>query len=301
MLPRSLPISWPDSAASAARLAPGAFVLIWATGFVVARLVAPHAEPLTFLSLRFLGTVAVLTGLALVSGARWPAGWRGWRDALIAGVLIQGLYLDAVFWSVHRGMPAGIAALVTSLQPLFTAAAAGPLLGERVSPRRWLGIALGFVGAGLVLAPKIGAGAGAIPPEALAVCLCGTASITLGTLWQKRTGAAADLRTNAAVQFVGAAAMTVPLALLLEDGRVEAVPEVFLGLAWAVLGLSVGGILILLALIRRGAVAGVSALFYLVPPVSAAMAFVWFGETLAPVQILGMVVAVAGVAVASRG
>jgi drug/metabolite transporter (DMT)-like permease len=286
--------SWP------ARLAPGLFVLIWATGFVVARLVAPHADPLTFLAVRFGLTAIVLTGLALAVGARWPRGWRGWRDAMVAGILIQGLYLNAVFWAVHRGLPAGIAALVASLQPLLTAAVAGPLLGERVSGQRWLGIAVGLLGAGLVLAPKLGT-SGGIPPEALGVCFCGTIAITLGTLWQKRTAAAVDLRTNAAVQFIGAVLLTLPLALLTERGAFDLSPPLLLGLAWAVLGLSVGGILILLGLIRRGAVAGVAALFYLVPPVSAAMAFGLFGETLAPLQLLGMVVAVAGVAIASRG
>ncbi len=287
-------VSWPT------RLAPGLFVLIWATGFVVARLIAPHADPLTFLTVRFGLTAIVLTGIALAVGATWPRGWRGWRDAMVAGILIHGLYLDAVFWAVHRGLPAGIAALVASLQPLLTAAVAGPLLGERVSPLRWLGIAVGLLGAGLVLAPRIGA-SGGIPPIALAVCFCGTIGITFGTLWQKRKAVAVDLRTNAAAQFVGAGLFTLPLALLTEHGGFDLSLPLLLGLAWAVLGLSVGGILILLGLIRRGAVAGVAALFYLVPPVSAAMAFGLFGETLAPVQLLGMVVAVAGVAIASRG
>lgn len=286
--------SWP------ARLAPGLFVLIWATGFIVARLIAPHAEPLTFLAVRFGLTAIVLTGIALAVGATWPRGWRGWRDAMVAGILIHGLYLDAVFWAVHRGLPAGIAALVASLQPLLTAAVAGPFLGERVSGTRWLGIAVGLVGAGLVLAPRIGA-SGGIPPEALGVCFCGTIAITLGTLWQKRTAAAVDLRTNAAAQFVGALLLTLPLALLTERGAFDVSVPLLLGLAWAVFGLSVGGILILLGLIRRGAVAGVAALFYLVPPVSAAMSFGLFGETLAPVQLLGMMVAVVGVAIASRG
>ncbi|KMO14356.1 peptide ABC transporter ATP-binding protein [Methylobacterium platani JCM 14648] len=281
-------------------MAPGLFVLIWATGFIVARLIAPHAEPLTFLSVRFVLSAMVLSGLALASGATWPRGLAGWRDAMVAGILIHGVYLDAVFWAVHRGLPAGIAALVASLQPLLTAAVAGPLLGERVSGRRWLGIAVGLVGAGLVLGPRIGA-SGGIPPVALAVCFCGTIGITLGTLWQKRKAVAVDLRTNAAAQFVGAGLFTVPLALLTEHGEFDLTGPLLLGLAWAVLGLSVGGILILLGLIRRGAVAGVAALFYLVPPVSAAMAFGLFGETLAPVQLLGMVVAVAGVAIASRG
>ena len=285
----------------ALRLAPGLFVVIWSSGFIVARLVAPHAEPFTFLSLRFLLTVGVLGTVALLAGARWPQGWRGWRDALLAGILLQGLYLDGVFWAVSRGLPAGLSALITSLPPLLTALVAGPVLGERVSPRRWLGVIVGAVGAALVLAPKIGSGADAVPLDALAVCFGATLALTGGTLWQKRFAAAVDLRTNAAVQFLGAGLMTLPLALLLEEGRFDASVPALVGLAWAVLGLSVGGVLLLLGLIRRQAVAGVSALFYLVPAVSAVMAYALFGETLVPVQIAGMAVAVVGVALASRG
>lgn len=289
-----------DSANPALRLVPGLFVVIWSSGFIVARLVAPHAEPFTFLSLRFLLTVVVLGTVALVAGARWPVGRRGWRNALVAGILLQGLYLDGVFWAVSHGLPAGLTALITSLQPLLAALVAGPLLGERVSRRRWLGIGIGAVGAGLVLVPKVGSGADAVPPAALAACFAATLSLTVGTLWQKRFAAAIDLRTNAAVQFLGAALVTLPLALLLEEGRFDATPPALASLAWAVLGLSVGGVLLLLWLIRREAVAGVSALFYLVPAVSALMAYALFGETLAPVQVGGMVVAVIGVALASR-
>lgn len=289
-----------DSTNPALRLVPGLFVVIWSSGFIVARLVAPHAEPFTFLSLRFLLTVVVLGTVALVAGARWPVGRRGWRNALVAGVLLQGLYLDGVFWAVSHGLPAGLTALITSLQPLLAALVAGPLLGERVSRRRWLGIGIGAVGAGLVLVPKVGFGADAVPPAALAACFAATLSLTAGTLWQKRFATAIDLRTNAAVQFLGAALVTLPLALLLEEGRFDATPPALAGLAWAVLGLSVGGVLLLLWLIRREAVAGVSALFYLVPAVSALMAYALFGETLAPVQVGGMVVAVIGVALASR-
>jgi drug/metabolite transporter (DMT)-like permease len=126
-------------------------------------------------------------------------------------------------------------------------------------------------------------------------------SITFGTIWQKRTGGATDLRTNTVVQYVGAALVTLPLALLLEDGRLEPVVPLYIGLAWAVFGLSIGAIGLLMLLIRRGAVAGVAALLYLVPPVSALMAFLLFGETLTLLQIAGMVVAAVGVAIASRG
>jgi drug/metabolite transporter (DMT)-like permease len=283
------------------RLAPPLFVFLWATGFVAARLVVPHADPLTFLVLRYVLAAAILAVIAVAARAPWPIGARGWADAMIAGVLIQAGYLGAVFWAIKHGVPAGISALIAGLQPLVTGMLVGWLLGERVSAKRWAGIAIGFLGTALVVAPKLGGAAGGFPPLAVAVNFLGTVSITLGTIWQKRTAAAADLRTNAVAQFLGAALATLPVALILENGRLDPVPELFIGLSWSVVALSIGAIGLLLVLIRRGAVAGVAALLYLVPPVSALMAYVLFGEALSPLQILGMLVAAAGVALASRG
>lgn len=290
----------PQPAGAFIRLAaPPLFVLIWSTGFIVARLVKPHTEPLTFLCMRYVLSAGVFSLTALVAKAPWPRGWRGWRDAAISGLLIQAAYLGSVFWSVRHGLPAGIAALIAGLQPLLTATLAGPLLGERVDRRRWFGIATGFLGAILVLAPQLGDASG-IPPVPAAICIGGMAAITLGTIWQKRSGTGADLRTSAAVQFLAALAVTAPVAWLTETGRFDFSPEAVIGLLWSVFGLSFGAISLLLILIRRGAVAGVAALFYLVPPVAATMAFLLFGEHLAPVQIGGMALACTGVAVASR-
>ncbi|MCJ2083131.1 DMT family transporter [Methylobacterium sp. J-090] len=281
---------------------PAIFVLIWATGFVAARFVAPHADAVTFVALRVVCVAAVLAALARALGARWPKGGKEWTDALVAGILMQGIYVIGVFWSVQHGLPAGIAALVGSLQPLLTALLVGPVLGEQVSPRRWSGIGLGFAGAALVLAPKVGAGdASGIPLPALAACLAAMVAMTIGTLWQKSRGGAADLLSNAAIQFVGASALAIPVALLIGTGRFDATAPAWFGLAWSVLVNSVAGILLLLVLIRRGAVAGVASLLFLVPPVSALMAYGLFGEALAPIQIAGMALAAAGVALASRG
>ncbi|MEZ0169215.1 DMT family transporter [Microvirga sp. TS319] len=280
------------------RLAPPLFVVIWATGFIVARIVAPHAEPLTFLLVRYVLALLVLGGIVLAVRAPWPRHSREWGQAMVAGVLLHGFYLGGVFWSVKHGLPAGISALVAGLQPLVTAALAGPLLGEKVSGRKWAGILTGLAGASLVVAPKIGDGG--VPPLALGVCFFGMLSITLGTIWQKRTGHTLDLRVNALVQYVGAALVTLPLVLLLEEGRIEFTPSLIGAMAWAVFGLSVGAIGLLLYLIRQGAVVGVATLLYLVPPVAALMAFVLFGETLSLVQMIGMALAATGVAVASR-
>jgi drug/metabolite transporter (DMT)-like permease len=283
-------------------LIPGLFVLIWATGFIAARFVSPHAEAFTFVAIRVVGVALVLGGLSLALRARWPRDRAGWLHAGLAGLMMQGIYVIGVFWSVQHGLPAGIAALVGSLQPLLTAMLAGPVLGERVSGRRWVGIAAGLSGALLVLAPKVGAAdAAGIPVPALAACLVAMAAMTGGTLWQKRGGGGADLLTNATIQFVGAACLTVPVALMFGTGHFDGSALLWFGLAWSILINSVGGILLLLALIRRGAVAGVAALLFLVPPVSAVMAYGLFGEALEPIQMAGMAIAALGVAIASRG
>jgi drug/metabolite transporter (DMT)-like permease len=287
-----------SSAQLLARLAPPLFVVIWATGFIVARIVAPYAEPLTFLLVRYGLAAAVLAGIVLVARAPWPRTGREWGNALVAGILLHGCYLGAVFWAVKHGLPAGISALVAGLQPLVTGALAGPLLKEKVSPRRWGGIVIGFVGACLVVAPKLNDGG--VPPLALGICILGMLSITLGTIWQKRTGSSLDLRVNATIQYIGAAAVTLPMVLLTEQGRIDFTLPLLGALAWAVFGLSIGAIGLLLYLIRQGAVVGVATLLYLVPPVAALMAFVLFGESLNPIQMVGMALAALGVAVASR-
>ncbi|PVE26175.1 EamA family transporter [Microvirga sp. KLBC 81] len=286
------------TSSSLARLAPPLFVVIWATGFIVARTVAPYADPLTFLLVRYLLALLVLGLIVLAVRAPWPRTGQEWRNGLLAGALLHGCYLGGVFWSVKHGLPAGISALVAGLQPLVTGALAGPLLGERVSQRRWAGIGLGFLGAALVVAPKLGDGG--VPVFPLVICVLGMLSITFGTIWQKRAGSAQDLRVNAFVQYIGAAIVTLPMVLLTEQGRMEWTLPLIGALAWAVLGLSIGAIGLLLFLIRQGAVVGVATLLYLVPPVAAIMAFLLFGESLSLIQMAGMACAALGVAVASR-
>lgn len=281
-------------------LIPLTFVGIWSTGFISARLVAPYTDPLTFLVYRFLLSALAFALIAMAVRARWPRGLGGWGRALITGILLQGIYLGGVFWAVNRGLPTGVASMVVGLQPLLTALLALPLLRESVSPKKWRGIALGFGGALLVLAPQLSASLEGVTLLPLLAVIISMFAITLGTIWQKRTGAAVDLRTNAAVQFIGAAAVTAPAALLTEGGRFEPVWQSWVGLLWSVLGLSVGAIYLLLILIRRGSVASVASLFYLVPPAVAVMAWLFFDEALGPVQIVGMAIAVTGVAIVGR-
>ena len=275
------------------------FVFIWATGFIVAALAAGHADPLTFLSVRYVLSIAVFVAASFFLGAAWPRAAPAWRDALVAGMLIHGLYLGGVYWAIWHGMPAGLAALVTGLHPLMTAAFAIPLLKEHLAARQWIGIALGLAGVGLVVAPALASVRG-LPLAPLAATLVATAALALGTVWQKRSQPRMDLRVNAAIQFMGALLLTVPVILLTEEGRLENNARVWGAMAWAVLVLSVGGISILLALLKRGAASKVAPLLYLAPPVAALLAWALFGEALTAVQIAGMALAAIG-AYAARG
>ena len=203
-----------------ARLVPVVFVVLWSSGFVVARLIRPYSEPFTFVSLRFALTAVCLALVALAGSAPWPRRHRAWLDGLVAGALMQGVYIGGVFYAVKHGLSPAIAALIAGLQPLMTAMLAGPLLGERVGLRRWGGIGLGFLGALLVIEPNLREADAASRNLAIpiAACLLATLSMTFGTILQKRTGADVDLRTGATIQMLGGLVVTVPLMLALEHG-----------------------------------------------------------------------------------
>jgi drug/metabolite transporter (DMT)-like permease len=266
----------------------------------VAGIVARYADPLTFLTIRYVFGIAVFALLSAAVRAAWPRDPRVWRDALIAGVLLHGLYLGGVFWAVSRGLPAGLTALITGLHPLLTALLALPLLGERLIARQWAGIGVGVLGVGLIVAPKL-EGVGAVPLIGVLAAFIATLCLTLGTIWQKRSQPTMDLRVNATIQFVGALVVTAPVAWLTEAHRFEHTSALLWGaMAWAVLGLSVGGISILLVLLKRGAASKVAPLLYLAPAVAALLAWLLFNEAIAGIQMVGMVLAVVGAFTARR-
>ena len=276
---------------------PALFVVLWSTGFIGAKLGLPYAGPLTFLTLRFWLAAARLALLALVTRAPWPRKAEA-RHYAVAGLLVHALYLGGVFVGISLGVEAGVSAMIVSVQPLLVAAFAGLVLGERVAPRQWVGLALGLLGVILILARKLGHGVG----DALGVLACVAAllGMTAGTLYQKRHCAGMDLRTGSVVQFAASGFATWLLALLFEDNRIVWSGEFVFALFWLVLVLSLGAISLLYVLIRRGAASRVSGLFFLVPPCTALIAWPLFGETLGPVALLGMALTVAGVAMATR-
>jgi drug/metabolite transporter (DMT)-like permease len=277
-------------------LLPGFFVVLWSTGFIVAKFGLPYAPPLTFLLLRCTGVLIVLVPLLLVWRAPWPHGRV--KHIAIAGLLLQAGYLGGVWSAIKIGMPAGLSALIVGMQPILTAVAA-PLIGERVRPRQWLGLLLGRGGVGLVVASKIRLDGLSI--EAILYCVLALFSITAGTLYQKRYCPSFDLRTGTAIQFAVSVAALLPLAILFEQfdlslSKVEWSARFVGSLLWSVFALSIGAIFLLFRLISRGAALAVTSLLYLTPPTTAIMAWLMFGETLGPLALAGMVVAVAGVA-----
>lgn len=283
-----------------AYLMPVLFVLLWATGFIGAKLGLPYAPPLKFLLWRFAVVIVLMALLAWITRALWPRGVQLWHVA-VAGVLLQAGYLGGVFISINLGMPVGVSALIVGLQPILTAAFAATTtssLREAVSARQWAGFVLGFGGVALVVSNKLGHGA--FGWAAFAAVVLALVSITAGTLYQKRFCGAQDLRTQSVVQFIAAGIVLLPLSLLFETREVEWSGQLVFALLWLVLVLSLGAITLLLLLIRRGAATQVSSLMYLVPPVTALIAWWLFDETLTPLVFAGMVVAVTGVVLVVR-
>ncbi len=282
--------------------APVVFVLMWATGFVVARLSAPHADPLTFLGIRFPIAGVLFALIALALAAPWP-GTRQAFHASVAGAFLHGGYLGPVYWAVAHGMPAGVSALIVGLQPLMTAIIASWMVQERISLRHWAGLGVGILGVALVVSPKLELGHGladGITPLTTAVNLLGALSISFGSVYQKRFATALNLASGGAWQYVGASLAVLIPALLLEDLRFDGSFQAWFALGWSVIVLSLGAITLLMLMIRLGDVGRVSSLIFLVPGVSALMAYVLFGETLSLVQIAGMAVCATAVLIVTR-
>jgi drug/metabolite transporter (DMT)-like permease len=270
------------------------FVILWSTGFIGAKLGLPYAEPFTFLMVRFLIVTALLMILALATRAPWPESFRQVFHLGITGVLIHATFLSGVFSCIYKGVPAGVTALVVGLQPLLTAALAGPFLGERVNARQWIGFILGLVGVAFVVQNKLSLRADDL--GGLIWSLVALLGMTAGTLYQKKHCSMMDLRTGAVIQYAAAATILLLLAPIFETMRIEWSGEFVFALLWLSIVLSVGAITLLYMLIRRGKASAVASLFYLVPPCTALIAYFMFGETLEFIAILGMALAVLGVA-----
>jgi drug/metabolite transporter (DMT)-like permease len=279
---------------------PIVFVLIWSTGFIVARYGMPHSPPFKFLALRFALSILCFLPWIWLSAVRWPAGGRQWLHLAVTGILMHAFYLGGVWAAVKAGMGSGVSALIVGLQPVLTAVWLSST-GGQVSRRQWLGLVLGFAGLMMVVSRKLGAGSPTDHVDVLNLSLIVAAlmSITIGTLYQKRHVAACDVRSANVVQLGAALVVTLPMALLERESMVWG-GELVGAMAWSVLALTLGGSSLLYLLIQRGAATAVTSLLYMVPPCTAIMAWVLFDEPITALTVLGTALTAFGVSLVVR-
>jgi drug/metabolite transporter (DMT)-like permease len=279
------------------------FVLIWSTGFIVAKAIVPYADPNLFLTVRCALACLLFLGITLAVRAPWPR-WREVPKHVLAGVLLQGGYLGGTYWVVEQGLAPAVMALLGSLQPLLTAVLASFVLREVPTRRTWFGLIIGVSGVALVLLPRFltgAGGAGALPAGVLVVAIIAVLSLTAGTVLQKTSVAAADIRASSVLQNAGAALVVGPLAWARHETRWISSVELWASLAWASLVLSGLGTLLLVWMVRRGRAANVASLLLLAPPLAAAETYLLFGDRLTPVQLAGFAIALVGVLLCNPG
>jgi drug/metabolite transporter (DMT)-like permease len=276
---------------------PAVFVLIWSTGFIVARYGMPHSPPFTFLEMRFAFSLLCFGLWIWASKAAWPQDPRQWLHLAVTGSLMHTGYLGGVWAAVKMGMGAGLSALIVGLQPVLTGLWLSSQ-GGKVRPIQWLGLILGFIGLCLVLLQKIQT-TSEVSVWAMCSACVALLSITAGTLYQKRHVVSCDVRTANFIQLSAAALMALPW-MLAEQESVQWVPEFWGAMAWSVLGLTLGGSSLLYLLIQRGAAASVTSLMYLVPPCTTIIAWLLFDELITSVTLLGIALAAIGVGLVTR-
>jgi drug/metabolite transporter (DMT)-like permease len=279
------------------RAMPVVFVGIWSTGFIVARYGMPNSPPFTFLAWRYFFSILCFLLWVWWAKVRWPEGRQQWLHLGVTGVLMHAGYLGGVWAAVKVGMGSGLSALIVGLQPVLTAVWLSSR-GGHVSRRQWQGLALGFVGLGLVLSRKLEGGV-EVTPWSLTMAIMALFAITVGTLYQKRFVQPCDVRSANAVQLMAALIVTLPIAAL-ETETANWSAQMMGAMAWSVIGLTLGGSSLLYMLIQRGAAASVTSLMYLVPPTTAVIAWVLFDEPITLVTLLGIAITAAGVSLVVR-
>lgn len=272
------------------------FILIWSTGFIIARYGMPHAEPLTFLAIRFFGVILILLPCILWFKAPWPSKSQIVHLA-IAGVLLQFGYLAGVWIAIRHGMPVGLTALIVGLQPILTAVFVS-LLAEKITRSQWQGLFLGLFGVILVLYAQINTAG--VNAQTIFFNITGLLSITLGTIYQKKYCAQFDLRTGSLIQFITSFGLATIGAFLFETREVEWVLELIGALVWGIVGISIGAMSLLFILIRRGNATKVSSLMYLTPPTTAILGWILFNEPFTVLVGFGTLLTMLGVLIVNQ-
>ena len=284
------------------RTAPALFVLLWSTGFTGIRYGIPYAPPFTFIAIRMAIASVLLALISLAITKRFTRDLPTIGKSVLVGMTIHGAYLGGCFYGVKQGMPAGITALICSLQPVLVSVFSSIFFQEKLSTRKWLGLGLGLAGLVLVIAPKLqSSGDQGLPTVGVIAVFIALLGGTSGTLLQKKFGSGVEVLSGTSWQYVATGILMGSLALIFEgDQSITWNASFIFSLTWLIVALSIGAILILYFLLARSSAASVSSLYYLVPAVTAVEAYFLFGEKIGLVTAVGTLVTIAGVALVVR-
>ena len=284
------------------KFAPALFVFLWSTGFIGAKYIVPYAEPFTFLTIRYVIACVILLAIAAIIKQPLRLSRDHLKSSIGVGLLLHVIYIGGVFYAVSLGVSAGISAVIVSIQPVLVSVLAVPLLGERLRWAQVIGLILGVAGIALLLLPKVFQGDYSVTTSGLGIFICVIALLgtSAGYLMQKKLGTDIPFLTGTGAQYAISAVVFLVLSLTTEDQNISWTPEFLFGLAWIVLLLSIGSIVLLYGMLRTGSASKVSSLYYLVPPVAAIQAFFLFDEVIPPMGIIGMVLAGLGVVLVMR-
>jgi drug/metabolite transporter (DMT)-like permease len=273
------------------------FVSVWGSGFIATKIGLQHAAPFTFLTLRFAFGILCLAAIVLIVKPRWPADRRELGHIIVAGLLMHAVHLGGSHYTQYLGMSAGITAVLLSIQPLLTAVIAGRWMGERLSLRQWLGIAVGLAGVTLIVWHKIDVREATL--GALVAVGISLAGVTAGTLYQRTWCPAVDLRAAALLQFVATFVVLAPLAWFVEGATVRWSWSLAAAIVFLVIGASILAVNALHVLMRRGQATRVTSLIYLTPVFAVGLELAMFGVVPTAISLAGIVITCAGVAMVS--
>ena len=282
--------------------APIIFVLLWSTGFIGAKYILPYAEPFVFLTIRYFFATLILVVIAKAIGESLRISWPQIKQSILVSVFLHVIYIGSVFYAIFIDIPAGITAVIVSLQPILVSAIAIRLLNENLSYKQIFGLLLGFIGVTFLLIPKLFEGDLSIGFSAAGITACVLAlfGTTAGYLIQKKGGSDIPFLAGTAVQFTAATIIFAIASIIFEPLKVDLTLEFVLALAWIVVALSIGSIFLLFYLLRKGSASSVSSLYYLVPPLTAIQAYLFFGERINSIGLIGMALAALGTVIVTK-
>lgn len=278
------------------------FIFLWSTGFIGAKYILPYAEPFVFLTIRYFFATLILIAIAKLLKKSLRLSKQQFKQSVIVSVFLHVIYIGGVFYAISIQIPAGVTAVIVSLQPILVSALAIPLLGERLSYKQIFGLLLGFIGVFFLLSPKLLQGDLSISFSSWGVIACVLAlfGTTAGYLMQKKNGAQIPFLAGTTIQFATATIIFALAAVIFEPLRVVITIEFILALIWIVVALSIGSIFLLFYLLRKGSASSVSTLYYLVPPLTAIQAFLIFDESIKPIGLVGMALAALGTLIVTK-